>query len=249
MLLPGDKVQALWVLLDAFTCTRTGINTNASRCGRRVTLNFSHFNHQLVLMGLQLQVFLFDRNRLFRRPEREPTYHVFYSFLAGVNGKQQQAYQLRSAAGEPNSFMTPLQRESEKQLAAEQWDTLCQAAFLLGVLEAEWDVVCRLLAAIVHLGGARATAVMLNGTTGGKFLNKDAARRAADTLNCSEEALHRAVFEFYKGDLEGDDGPVGAATATTNVGIAYGPQDMLDGLVSGLYAEVVEMITFFINRY
>lgn len=76
-------------LLDAFTCSRTLLNSNASRCLRLFTVEFLaewqdapdvHLNPS----GLFVDILLLDKFRVTRRPQGEPTFHIFYYFLAGL---------------------------------------------------------------------------------------------------------------------------------------------------------------------
>lgn len=52
---------------------------------------------------------LFEKTRVVRRPEGEPSFHVFYQMLAGLDSSLRNELQL-NALGDPNLFMTPLQR-------------------------------------------------------------------------------------------------------------------------------------------
>lgn len=49
------------------------------RCGHKEEL--------LVELFGVLQVLLFEKSRLVRRPEGEPTFHIFYQLLAGVEAQ------------------------------------------------------------------------------------------------------------------------------------------------------------------
>jgi myosin-18 len=66
--------------------------------------------HCFPIMKLFLQVLLAERSRVARRPEGEPTFHIFYRLLAGVEGSLRRELHLDSLAVESNLFMTPLQR-------------------------------------------------------------------------------------------------------------------------------------------
>ncbi len=52
-----------------------------------------------------------ERERMTRRPEGEPTFHVFYELVAGATGELRRHLLLDniSPATEPCAFMTPLQ--------------------------------------------------------------------------------------------------------------------------------------------
>lgn len=77
-----DRVRAARTLVEAFTCSRTLTNTNASRCAELTTLDF---DFEYSITGMSVQLFLLERTRIVRRPEGEPTFHVFYHMLAGLD--------------------------------------------------------------------------------------------------------------------------------------------------------------------
>ena len=54
---------------------------------------------------------MMEKSRIARRPEGEPTFHVFYQLLAGIEGQTRRDLHLENL-NEPNLFMTPLQRVS-----------------------------------------------------------------------------------------------------------------------------------------
>lgn len=67
---------------------------------------------------------LFEKTRVVRRPEGEPSFHVFYQMLAGLDSSLRNELQL-NALGDPNLFMTPLQR-----VPILQWHVLYEANLL-----------------------------------------------------------------------------------------------------------------------
>jgi hypothetical protein len=71
---------------------------------------------------------LAERSRVARRPEGEPTFHIFYRLLAGVEGTLRRELHLDSLTGESNLFMTPLQRVITISLIIS--DILSQIIFL-----------------------------------------------------------------------------------------------------------------------
>ncbi|VDK83572.1 unnamed protein product [Dibothriocephalus latus] len=121
--LTAPKVRAVCCLLDAFTCSRTLLNTNASRSMRLFTIELTPSSapsspsapSSILLRPTRLQVdlFLLDKFRVTRRPEGEPTFHIFYYFLAGLQEDLRRDFMLEDLSS-PNLFMTPLQRFSRQ---------------------------------------------------------------------------------------------------------------------------------------
>jgi len=58
--------------------------------------------------------------------------------------------------GDPNAFMTPLQRVEDRQRAVQTWVKICNAMNVLRISNEELKAVCSVLAAIYHIGLAGA---------------------------------------------------------------------------------------------
>src|SRR5688572_13723137 len=63
-------------------------------------------------------------------------------------------FHLDNITGEPNSFLTPIERSDDLQTAAQTWAKLRHSCTLLKFSEAEIRAFCSVLAAIYHLGVA-----------------------------------------------------------------------------------------------
>ncbi|KAL7065163.1 hypothetical protein AAHC03_04571 [Spirometra sp. Aus1] len=253
--LTAPKVRAVCCLLDAFTCSRTLLNTNASRSMRLFTIELtpscsptSPSSPSPILLRptrLQVDLFLLDKFRVTRRPEGEPTFHIFYYFLAGLQEDLRRDFMLEDLSS-PNLFMTPLQRAEDKALAKAHWEAIRKAANLLGArFENEFlQGVCRLLAVIYHLGCAGAipaTTASDNGEDTVRprassralgFINFSAAERAASLLGCSLEALSSAIFEAPTGSRRCQE---------------LSSLELLSGFVANLYAIAANSLKDLIN--
>jgi len=58
--------------------------------------------------------------------------------------------------GDPNPFMTPLQRIEDRQRATQMWVKICSAMNVLRFSSEESKAICCVLAAIYHIGLAGA---------------------------------------------------------------------------------------------
>ena len=58
--------------------------------------------------------------------------------------------------GDPNPFMTPLQRVDDRQRATQAWVKICSAMNVLKISGDESRAICSVLAAIYHIGLAGA---------------------------------------------------------------------------------------------
>ncbi|XP_052268489.1 unconventional myosin-XVIIIa-like isoform X2 [Dreissena polymorpha] len=240
-ILTVDKLNAMTMLLEAFGNSRTILNTSASRFSQMTTLDFDH-NGQIV--SASVQVLLFEKTRVVRRPEGEPTFHVFYQLLAGVDAKLRAELQLNNLS-DPNMFMTPLQKAEDKQRAMTYWAKIYSAMESLSMTEDEISSICSVLAAIYHLGVAGASK---GNNNKGQFTRPAGAQRAASLLGISVEELARNIFS-----------PSGSATLSRTASVRNSPADKnaeahttameaLEGFVIGLYSDVFNAIVSLINR-
>ena len=79
---------------------------------RTATLPFTFnpkYSKRLMETVICSQVLMLEKTRIIKRPEGEPTFHVFYQMLAGIDSQLRKELQLENL-GDPNLFMTPLQR-------------------------------------------------------------------------------------------------------------------------------------------
>ncbi|KAF8569648.1 hypothetical protein P879_01213 [Paragonimus westermani] len=255
--LTTERLRALFNMLDAFTCARIMLNTNANRAMRLFSMEFTDLtavkhaaaglskptgSPSLVVTGLTTRLLLFERTRVTERPEGEPNFHVFYYFLSGLEEQSRREFFL-TELNEPNLFMTSLQRLEDKEAACNHWQQLCLDAQLLGFnMDDEWMSIARLLAIIYHLGCAgcvdqpQANDSIPNGFSESalhlvesSFKHLESAQRAAHLLGCSLDYLTTAVF-----------GLVGETGRTAS--------DSLCGFVQGLYQTTVDIVVMLINR-
>uniref|UniRef100_A0A5K3EX37 Myosin motor domain-containing protein n=1 Tax=Mesocestoides corti TaxID=53468 RepID=A0A5K3EX37_MESCO len=252
----ASKVRAVMCLLDAFTCSRTLLNSNASRCLRLFTIELiaeihSDSSVQLNPSSLLIDLLLLDKFRVTRRPMGEPTFHIFYYFLAGLEDKARREYMLEDLSF-PNLFMTPLQKPEDQSLAKSRWQAVTQAARVLGTgfEEVFNSCVCRLLAAIYHLGCAGATAPQAQTSTTRRFINLTAAERAAHLLgSASVDALTADVF----GNEESPRTPSVSSGQSIQAMDSLASEsasnlDLLGGFVANLYAIATTTLRDNINK-
>ena len=130
-------------------------------------------------------------------------------------------------------------------LAKSRWQAVHEAAHVLGpdFEEAFITGVCRLLAAIYHLGCAGATPAQttaesspptMSSPSSRRFINRSAAERAACLLGCSSvEQLTAEVFPPNE--------PPSSSQSASNL-------ELLGGFVANLYANAVNTLRDLINK-
>lgn len=236
-----EKLTAVNTLMEAFGNSRTILNTNASRYAQLTTLDFDHSGQ---ISSASIQVFLFEKSRVVRRPEGEPSFHVFYQMLAGLDTALRNDLHLNSLT-EPNLFMTPLTRTEDKQKAMMAWGKIWTSMDQIGMSEDEKKAICNVIAAIYHLGVAGAIKGQNNKP---QFAKPGSAQKAAALLGLPVEELLRQVFTSS-----------GSGTLTRSASVRSSPAskqeeghtnaiEALEGFVIGLYSDAFNAVVSLINR-
>ncbi|ESO01921.1 hypothetical protein HELRODRAFT_188525 [Helobdella robusta] len=145
--------------MEAFGNCRTISNLNATRYVQIVKVQFDQMAR---LNSVQFQILNLERTRLSRRPDGEPTFHVFYQLLAGVDDQYRQELFLNHLH-EPNVLMTSLQKTEDKKYARDTWKEIMKSMETLKFSEEEVNVVLRVLAALYHVGAAGVARGILKG--------------------------------------------------------------------------------------
>ncbi|XP_069699015.1 unconventional myosin-XVIIIa isoform X4 [Periplaneta americana] len=244
-----EKLNAISTVLEAFGNSRTVLNTNATRFTQIFSLDFDQSGQ---IASASIQVLLAERSRVARRPEGEPTFHIFYRLLAGVEGSLRRELHLDNVTGEPNMFMTPLQKHEDKQKAMLEFARVCAAMQALSFSAAEIKVIWSVLAAIYHLGIAGAVKAGNSSSSRWQFSNPQAAQQAAHLLGTTVEELARVLFGQSSGGMGTPSTPRAPfrTPSPTDRGLDRDVTGLeaLEGMVVGLYGEVLNAIAALINR-
>lgn len=240
-----DKLNAMEMLLESFGNSRILLNTNATRFTQLISLDFD-FSGQV--SSATIQTLMLEKSRLVRRPEGEPNFHIFYYMLTGVDSQLRNELQL-TCLTDPNQFMTPLQRNEDRQKAAQFWAKVNNAMEILGFSQEEMKAIFYVLASIYHLGAAGATKGNNNKS---QFSKPAAAQKAASLLGIKVEELSRMIFSPSTGS-----GGTLTRSASMRISNAADRQagetstsafDALEGFVTGLYSELFNVVVALINR-
>ncbi|XP_074642928.1 unconventional myosin-XVIIIa-like isoform X2 [Tubulanus polymorphus] len=249
-----DKIHAVFILLEAFGHTRTIQNSNASRFMQLFSIDFDHSGQ---IASASIQISLLEKTRLIRRPEGEPTFHVFYQMLAGLDSQMKNELHLASL-NEPNAFMTPLLRKlkvqtpEEKQKAAQAWAKIQHALNTIESTDEEARAIFAVLAGIYHLGVAGAN---MGANNKPQFANPNGAQKAAFVLGLDVEELGRNVFtpNLTPGTVRGprrapNSLSPNASKDQSSQDLDMTPIEYLEGFVVGLYQEMFNALLNIINR-
>ncbi|XP_067015742.2 unconventional myosin-XVIIIa isoform X2 [Anabrus simplex] len=244
-----EKLNAIGAVLEAFGNSRTVMNSNATRFTQIFSLDFDQSGQ---IASASLQILLPERSRVARRPNGEPTFHIFYRLLAGVEGALRKELFLDSTGTDQNIFMTPLQKHEDKQKAMLEFNRVRGAMVVLGISDSEAKVLWTVLAAIYHLGIAGAVKAGNGSSSRWQFANPRAAQHAAHLLGTTVEELARLLFGHCSGGIGTPSTPrtpfrTPSPTDKGNEREVTG-LEALEGFVVGLYGEVFSAVGALINR-
>ncbi|XP_025836793.1 unconventional myosin-XVIIIa isoform X2 [Agrilus planipennis] len=248
-ILSVEKLTSVWTVLESFGNAKTVLNANATKFTQIFSLDFDQSG---CIASASIQTLMLEKSRIARKNESEGTFHVMYRLLSGVDGHLRKDLFLDQMTGnEQNAFMTPLQKQEDKQKAQNEFVKLCNAMNTLGVIEQEQKVIWLVLAAIYHLGCAGATKAGISNSRY-QFLNPQSAQRAAYLLGTTVEELSRLIFGLPSGSLGTPSTP--RAPFRTPSPIEKGIDrdvvglEALEGMVVGLYSELFNAVISLINR-
>ncbi|XP_067329690.1 unconventional myosin-XVIIIb isoform X1 [Anolis sagrei] len=233
-----EKIQAMFTILQAFGAVSDGRNEASTRFSMAMALDFNAAGH---ITAAHLQTMLLERIRVTQQPDGESNFNVFTQMLAGLDLDQRTLLHLHHMR-DSNSFgIRPPSTAEERQSYKASFSGLQSAFRTMGIGVQEESALCRVLAAIIHLGAAGATKVGRK-----QFLRWEAANEAAEALGCDSEELSSAVFKHHLRNI--------IQQATRN--IAEEPTESpkltgvecLEGMAAGLYEELFAAIVSLINR-
>lgn len=259
-----EKLNSIFLLLEAFGNCRTDLNTNATRFTNIFSLDFDQSGQ---IASASVQVLMPERERVTRRPDGQPSFHVFYELVAGATGELRRYLQLDSSSSTTTSssgsnsetcaFMTPLVTAEDRQKAAVSYARLVAALESLNVAEKESRCIWSILAAIYHLGVAGAMRGPNNKMV---FARPAAAQRAASLLGCgsleelAQSAFHAAPVQgsLLNGRSSFRTGsPIhggGGDKSSLSVDKHLEPMEALEGFAQGLYVEAFSALVALINK-
>ncbi|XP_038062218.1 unconventional myosin-XVIIIa-like isoform X2 [Patiria miniata] len=236
-----DKIQAVATLVDAFGSARTVQNTSATRCSQILSLDFDHMGQ---IAAGSLQILVLEKYRVVRRPASERSFNIFYSLMGGADEATAKELFLNHLAPD-NVYITPLQRSEDKQPTSTAWSKVLHACNVLGFSSDHCKALWCVLAAIIHLGAAGATKG--SGSSKAQFRKPTEAQKAAHLLGTTIEELAKNTFSprLASGASRSSLRPV-VNEPMTEQGAT--PRDALEGMMVGLYGELVNAVVSLINK-
>ncbi|XP_055598007.1 unconventional myosin-XVIIIa isoform X6 [Uranotaenia lowii] len=245
-ILSAERVTAMSTILEAFGNAKTSLNANATRFTQILSLDFDHCGQ---IGSASIQILLLEKSRAGRRSTQEQfTFHVFGRLLAGAEGHlQKELYLDNINFDEINLFVTLPTKLEDKQNASIDFARLQQAFSVLNVDQASVKALWYVLAAIFHLGSANCAVVGTGATARVQFANPSAARKAANLLGISMDDLTTAAFSNAT-PKSNPGSPIKSPSMSEQTEVLTAALDSLEGLVVGLYSEVMAAAVALVNK-
>ncbi|XP_065090928.1 unconventional myosin-XVIIIa isoform X2 [Ochlerotatus camptorhynchus] len=244
-ILSVERVSAVNTILEAFGNAKTCLNTNATRFTQIFSVDFDHCGQ---IASASVQILLLEKSRVGRRTGSEHhTFHVFTRLLVGAEEHLQKEMFLDNINIEENNlFITLPTKLEEKQNASIDFARLQQAFSVLNVDQSSVKALWYVLAAIFHLGSANCSVVGMGSSARVQFSNPSSARKAANLLGISMDDLTTAAFSnaSHK-SVHGS--PSKSNSSSEQSDLAAAALYSLEGLVVGLYSEVMSAAVALVN--
>ncbi|KAG2224722.1 hypothetical protein INT45_009037 [Circinella minor] len=146
-----NQIMNAHTVLEAFGHARTNLNTNASRFGKYMEIQF---NERGRMTGAKTLNYLFEKKRIVKRPTGEGNFHIFYYLLHSASTEEKEILQLTTIneyrylnrSNGPDTLMSP---ENETESC---YDTVKFALRSLGIGKRQQARIMQFLACLLHLG-------------------------------------------------------------------------------------------------
>uniref|UniRef100_H3B7C0 Myosin VIIB n=1 Tax=Latimeria chalumnae TaxID=7897 RepID=H3B7C0_LATCH len=174
-------------ILEAFGNAKTIRNDNSSRFGKYIDI---HFNKNGVIEGAQIEQYLLEKSRVCRQVREKKHIHVALSNLVALSNEQKKILSLGTAA-EYNYLIMGRCTSCEGRNDTKDYAHVRSAMKILMFSDSEHWEICKLLAAILHLGNLEFEATMYD--------NLD----CCDLLDSKHLSTTTKLLEVNVGELQG----------------------------------------------
>ncbi|XP_057659116.1 myosin-VIIa [Diorhabda carinulata] len=185
-----EQILEATPLLEAFGNARTAKNDNSSRFGKYLEVYFK----QGSIISAKVTEYLLEKSRIVTQAPGERNYHVFYELLGALGPSERQKYGLVDA----DKYFYLNQGGGDcgpgHSGSGADWNALTRAMQVLGIGEAEQEVVIKILASVLHLGNIYFHRRQLrHGQEGVEVGSEVEIKWAAHLLQISSSGLQRAL--------------------------------------------------------
>ncbi|XP_041372213.1 uncharacterized protein LOC121385560 isoform X2 [Gigantopelta aegis] len=131
-------------LLEAFGNAKTVLNDNSSRFAKYLEIGF---DDKFQITDATIRDYMLEKSRVVSHSEGEANFHVFYSFLAGLDENEKKDFKLDSA----NFRIAPKPYPKRKEELVRDFKQQLHVMQMIGLSEEEIGNVKAILASILHI--------------------------------------------------------------------------------------------------
>ncbi|XP_034036571.1 unconventional myosin-VIIb [Thalassophryne amazonica] len=176
-------------ILEAFGNAKTIRNDNSSRFGKYIDINFTKGG---AIEGARIEHYLLEKSRVCRQAPEERNYHIFYYMLMGMQAEQKKILALGNAV-EYNYLIMGNSTSCEGRDDVKEYAHFRSALKILMFTENDSWEICKLLAAILHLGNVDFEATIINNLEGCDILTSTHFSMSSKLLEVDLKALETSL--------------------------------------------------------
>uniref|UniRef100_A0AAQ5XKT1 Uncharacterized protein n=1 Tax=Amphiprion ocellaris TaxID=80972 RepID=A0AAQ5XKT1_AMPOC len=178
-------------ILEAFGNAKTVRNDNSSRFGKYIDINFTKGG---AIEGARVDQYLLEKSRVCRQAPEERNYHVFYYMLMGMPAEQKKILSLGSAAEYKYLTMGNCTSCEGRDDVKEFAHFRAALKILMFTENDSWEI-CKLLAAILHLGNVDFEGTIVNNLEGCEIHKSPHFDMACQLLEVDPTALDKSLTQ------------------------------------------------------
>ncbi|KAM3619073.1 uncharacterized protein V6R79_002572 [Siganus canaliculatus] len=221
-------------ILEAFGNAKTIRNDNSSRFGKYINV---HFNKSGAIEGARIDQYLLEKSRVCRQAPDERNYHIFYYMVTGMSAEQKKILSLGNA--KDYKYLTMGNCTScEGRDDVQEYNHFQSALKILMFSESDSWEICKLLAAILHLGNVSFRENTVNNLEVCNVITSSSFNMASQLLEVSPKDLENSLTQ--RSFMTARESVIRALTAEQAV-------DGRDAFVKGIYGRLFLWVVDKIN--
>ncbi|XP_057696428.1 unconventional myosin-VIIb isoform X2 [Corythoichthys intestinalis] len=178
-------------ILEAFGNAKTIRNDNSSRFGKYIDINFTKGG---AIEGARIEQYLLEKSRVCRQAPEERNYHIFYYMLMGMAAEQKKILSLGNAA-EYNYLTMGKCTSCEGRDDVKEYAHFRSALKILMFSENDTWEICKLLAAILHIGNVNFEGTIVNNLEGCDVLTSLHFDMTSQLLEVDPKVLEKSLTQ------------------------------------------------------
>ncbi|XP_062868377.1 unconventional myosin-VIIa isoform X2 [Trichomycterus rosablanca] len=221
-------------ILEAFGNAKTIRNDNSSRFGKYIDI---FFNKRGAIEGAKVEQYLLEKSRVCRQAPDERNYHIFYCMLKGMSSDLKTRLGLGSATDYTYLTMGSCIECDSRDDMKEYSSIQSAMKVLMFTVTENWEI-CKLLAAILHMGNLRFQAQTFKHLDACVVVSSSDLSKAANLLEVDPEDVRMCLTSrtlITRGE-----------SVSTPLSVDQG-LDVRDAFVKGIYGRLFVWIVDKIN--